>query len=40
VIDAPARDVRQAIEDPAGHATWHPFVTAIAGEDQLGASRR
>jgi uncharacterized protein YndB with AHSA1/START domain len=39
VIDAPADDVWQAIEDPARHAAWHPFVTAIAGEHRLGASR-
>jgi uncharacterized protein YndB with AHSA1/START domain len=28
-----------AIEDPAAHAGWHPFVTRISGDHRLGARR-
>jgi uncharacterized protein YndB with AHSA1/START domain len=38
-LDAPARAVWAAIEDPAAHAGWHPFVTRISGEHRLGAHR-
>lgn len=38
-IDACASDVWHAIEDPAAHARWHPFVTEIAGEHRLGEVR-
>jgi uncharacterized protein YndB with AHSA1/START domain len=34
-IDAPVDVVWNAIEDPAAHARWHPFVTAIAGGHEL-----
>jgi hypothetical protein len=34
-IDAPVHVVWHAIEDPAAHARWHPFVTAIAGGHEL-----
>jgi uncharacterized protein YndB with AHSA1/START domain len=37
--DAPAHEVWHAIEDPAAHADWHPFVTRIEGEHRLGATR-
>ena len=30
-LDAPIDVVWQAIEDPAAHARWHPFLGAIAG---------
>jgi uncharacterized protein YndB with AHSA1/START domain len=40
VVDAPAEEVWAAIEDPAAHASWHPFVTGITGEHSLGATRR
>lgn len=32
--------VWQAIKDPVVQAQWHPFVTHIAGEHELGAVRR
>jgi uncharacterized protein YndB with AHSA1/START domain len=38
-VDAQARDVWRAIEDPAVHADWHPYVVRITGEHQLAASR-
>ena len=34
-LDAPIDVVWQAIEDPAAHARWHPFLGAIAGEHEL-----
>jgi uncharacterized protein YndB with AHSA1/START domain len=34
-IDAPIDVVWAAIADPAAHARWHPFVTAIAGGHEL-----
>jgi uncharacterized protein YndB with AHSA1/START domain len=34
-IDAPVDVVWHAIEDPAAHARWHPFVSAIAGGHEL-----
>jgi uncharacterized protein YndB with AHSA1/START domain len=34
-LDAPIDVVWQAIEDPAAHAHWHPFVSAIAGGHEL-----
>jgi uncharacterized protein YndB with AHSA1/START domain len=40
VVDALAEDVWAAIEDPAAHASWHPFVTGITGKHSLGAIRR
>jgi uncharacterized protein YndB with AHSA1/START domain len=39
VVEAPADDVWRAIEDPATHAAWHPFVTRITGDHRLGATR-
>jgi uncharacterized protein YndB with AHSA1/START domain len=38
-LDAPPGDLWLAIEDPAVHAGWHPFVTRISGEHRLGAHR-
>ena len=34
-LAAPIDVVWHAIEDPAAHARWHPFVTAIAGGHEL-----
>jgi uncharacterized protein YndB with AHSA1/START domain len=34
-LDAPVDVVWRAIEDPAAHARWHPFVSAIAGGHEL-----
>jgi uncharacterized protein YndB with AHSA1/START domain len=34
-LDVPIDDVWRAIEDPAAHARWHPFVRAIAGGHEL-----
>ena len=34
-IDAPIGVVWRAIEDPAEHVRWHPFVRAIAGGHEL-----
>jgi uncharacterized protein YndB with AHSA1/START domain len=34
-IDAPIAAVWIAIEDPATHTRWHPFVTEIAGRHEL-----
>jgi uncharacterized protein YndB with AHSA1/START domain len=38
-VDAPIDVVWRAIEDPAAHARWHPFVSAIAGGHELHAIR-
>jgi hypothetical protein len=38
-IDASGPEVWHALEDPAAHAFWHPFVTQIAGEHRLGQVR-
>jgi uncharacterized protein YndB with AHSA1/START domain len=38
-IRASAPEVWDALEDPAAHARWHPFVTEIAGEHRLGQVR-
>jgi uncharacterized protein YndB with AHSA1/START domain len=38
-IDASVDVVWHAIEDPAAHARWHPFVSAIAGGHELGEIR-
>lgn len=38
-VAAPVDEVWAAIADPARHAEWHPFVSAIAGEHELGATR-
>jgi uncharacterized protein YndB with AHSA1/START domain len=38
-VDARPDAVWAAIEDPAAHAGWHPFVTRISGEHRLGAHR-
>jgi uncharacterized protein YndB with AHSA1/START domain len=40
VVDAAPPTVWKAIKDPATHAAWHPFVTRISGEHELGAIRR
>lgn len=34
-LDAPIGVVWNAIEDPAAHTRWHPFVTSIAGGHAL-----
>lgn len=34
-LDAPIDIVWHTIEDPAAHARWHPFVSAIAGGHEL-----
>jgi uncharacterized protein YndB with AHSA1/START domain len=34
-LDAPIDVVWRLIEDPAAHARWHPFVTAIGGGHEL-----
>ena len=34
-LDAPIDVVWHTIEDPAAHARWHPFVSAIAGGHEL-----
>jgi uncharacterized protein YndB with AHSA1/START domain len=34
-VDAPLEAAWRAIEDPATHARWHPFVTEIAGGHEL-----
>jgi uncharacterized protein YndB with AHSA1/START domain len=39
LVQAPAEAVWAAIKDPSAHADWHPFVTAIEGEHELGAAR-
>jgi uncharacterized protein YndB with AHSA1/START domain len=38
-IEAPPSEVWRAIEDPAAHAAWHPFVIAISGEHRTGGRR-
>jgi uncharacterized protein YndB with AHSA1/START domain len=38
-VDAPIDTVWLAIEDPVAHASWHPFVTEITGEHELGQVR-
>jgi uncharacterized protein YndB with AHSA1/START domain len=38
-LDAPAGVVWRAIENPAEHARWHPFVSAITGGHQLNEIR-
>jgi uncharacterized protein YndB with AHSA1/START domain len=38
-IEASALELWQALEDPAAHARWHPFVTEISGEHRLGQVR-
>jgi uncharacterized protein YndB with AHSA1/START domain len=39
-IHAPVNSVWEAIRDPGTHAQWHPFVTRISGEHELGAVRK
>jgi uncharacterized protein YndB with AHSA1/START domain len=39
LIDASVEAVWRAMVDVEAHAGWHPFVTAIAGEHALGATR-
>jgi uncharacterized protein YndB with AHSA1/START domain len=34
-LDAPIEVVWRAIDDPAAHAGWHPFVSAITGGHEL-----
>lgn len=38
-LDAPVDVVWHAIEDPAGHARWHPFVRTISGGHELHETR-
>jgi uncharacterized protein YndB with AHSA1/START domain len=38
-VDAPIDVVWRAIEDPAAHARWHPFVSTIEGGHELHALR-
>jgi uncharacterized protein YndB with AHSA1/START domain len=38
-IEASPLEVWHALEDPAVHARWHPFVTEIAGKHRLGQVR-
>ena len=38
-VGAPAAAVWAAINDPAVHAGWHPFLTEIKGEHGAGAER-
>jgi uncharacterized protein YndB with AHSA1/START domain len=38
-VEAPVAAVWRAIEDPAAHARWHPFLTGIEGEHALGQIR-
>lgn len=38
-VDAAALEVWEAIKDPATHTHWHPFVTEISGEHELGRMR-
>lgn len=40
VVNAAIHKVWEAIRDPAIHAEWHPFVTHISGEHELGAMRK
>lgn len=39
LVDRPIEMVWAAILDPATHADWHPYVTAIQGEHREGAIR-
>jgi hypothetical protein len=39
LLDAPIDVVWDAIQDPAAHAGWHPFVIAIAGGHELNEIR-
>jgi len=39
-VQAPATDVWKAIQDPATHAEWHPFLRRVEGEHALGAVRK
>lgn len=39
VIQAPVAVVWEQIKDTERHAAWHPFLTAIGGEHELGAAR-
>jgi uncharacterized protein YndB with AHSA1/START domain len=38
-INAPIAAVWEAIQTPAEHARWHPYVSQIDGEHQLGRTR-
>jgi uncharacterized protein YndB with AHSA1/START domain len=38
-VEAPIITVWRAIESPAEHAEWHPFLTGISGNHELGQVR-
>jgi uncharacterized protein YndB with AHSA1/START domain len=38
-VEAPIAAIWQAIESPTQHAGWHPFVTEISGDHELGHVR-
>jgi hypothetical protein len=38
-VGASPEVVWNAIKDPRSHAEWHPFVTQIRGEHELGSTR-
>jgi uncharacterized protein YndB with AHSA1/START domain len=38
-IEAPIAAVWDAIENPEDHAEWHPFLTSISGDHELGHVR-
>jgi uncharacterized protein YndB with AHSA1/START domain len=38
-LDAPVEVVWHAIADPAAHARWHPFVSAVGGGHELNELR-
>jgi uncharacterized protein YndB with AHSA1/START domain len=38
-VEAPIAAVWRAIESPAQHAQWHPFLTSISGNHELGHVR-
>jgi uncharacterized protein YndB with AHSA1/START domain len=40
IVEAPASEVWEAIQDPSRHAEWHPALTRIDGEHALGAVRK
>jgi hypothetical protein len=40
LVDADRGTVWQAIKDTTAHVRWHPYVTAIEGSHELGATRR
>lgn len=40
LIRAPRAAVWEAIQNPAEHARWHPYVSQIDGEHQLGQTRQ